>query len=309
MMNQPMRVLIGYDGSSGADAALLDLRRAGLPETVEAVVMSMADVFLPPVPPPGSAGDESAWVAAMPEAARQARARAVRAVEEAETLAKRARERLHTDFPTWSVRAEAGADSPAWGLIKKADEWGADLVVVGSHGRSALGRLVLGSVSQKVLAQARCSVRVARGHTDVTPGPVRLAVGVDGSTDAEAAVRAVGQRVWPTGSEARVITGVDAMLATTPRRPPESGEGVWAWVHRVTAGVAEVLRAAGLAVSCRVTEEDPKRLLPAEAEAWGADCIFVGARGLRGVERFLLGSVSAAVATRAHCSVEVVRMH
>jgi nucleotide-binding universal stress UspA family protein len=186
---------------------------------------------------------------------------------------------------------------------------GADLVVVGSHGRSALGRLVLGSVSQKVLAQARCSVRVARGHTDVTPGPVRLAVGVDGSTDAEAAVRAVGQRVWPTGSEARVITGVDAMLATTPRRPPESGEEVWAWVHRVTAGAAEVLRAAGLAVSCRVTEEDPKRLLPAEAEAWGADCIFVGARGLRGVERFLLGSVSAAVATRAHCSVEVVRMH
>jgi nucleotide-binding universal stress UspA family protein len=73
-------------------------------------------------------------------------------------------------------------------------------------------------------------------------------------------------------------------------------------------GLAEVLRAAGLAVSCRVTEEDPKRLLPAEAQAWGADCIFLGARGLRGIERFLLGSVSAAVAARAHCSVEVVRI-
>ena len=45
----------------------------------------------------------------------------------------------------------------------------------------------------------------------------------------------------------------------------------------------------------------------AEAEKWGADCIFVGARGLNGLERLLLGSVSTAVASYAHCSVEVVR--
>ena len=39
----------------------------------------------------------------------------------------------------------------------------------------------------------------------------------------------------------------------------------------------------------------------------GASCIFVGAKGLRSVERFLTGSVSASVAARAHCSVELVR--
>ncbi|HEX2491994.1 MAG TPA: universal stress protein [Blastocatellia bacterium] len=54
-----------------------------------------------------------------------------------------------------------------------------------------------------------------------------------------------------------------------------------------------------------VKEEDPKRLLIAEAESWGADCIFVGARGMGRIERFLLGSVSSAVTARAHCSVEV----
>jgi nucleotide-binding universal stress UspA family protein len=47
-------------------------------------------------------------------------------------------------------------------------------------------------------------------------------------------------------------------------------------------------------------------LLIAEAESWGADCIFVGARGMGRIGRFLLGSVSSAVAARAHCSVEVV---
>jgi nucleotide-binding universal stress UspA family protein len=48
-------------------------------------------------------------------------------------------------------------------------------------------------------------------------------------------------------------------------------------------------------------------VLITEAEDWDADCIFVGAKGMRGIERLLIGSVSAAVAARAHCSVEVVR--
>ena len=48
-------------------------------------------------------------------------------------------------------------------------------------------------------------------------------------------------------------------------------------------------------------------MLIAEAESWGADRIFVGARGMGGIDRFLLGSVSSAVAARAHCSVEVTR--
>ncbi|MBO0799053.1 MAG: universal stress protein, partial [Blastocatellia bacterium] len=52
-----------------------------------------------------------------------------------------------------------------------------------------------------------------------------------------------------------------------------------------------------------------KRLLVSEAESWGADCVFVGARGLGRAGRFLIGSVSSSVAARAHCSVEVVRRH
>ena len=57
-----------------------------------------------------------------------------------------------------------------------------------------------------------------------------------------------------------------------------------------------------------VKEGDPKRELCKAAEEWGADCIFVGSAGFSNrFERFVLGSVSAAVAARAHCSVEVVR--
>jgi nucleotide-binding universal stress UspA family protein len=63
----------------------------------------------------------------------------------------------------------------------------------------------------------------------------------------------------------------------------------------------------GLKVSYAVFTGDPRRVLVNEAEDWRATTIFAGARGLNGFDRFLLGSVSAAIASRAHCAVEVVR--
>ncbi len=56
-----------------------------------------------------------------------------------------------------------------------------------------------------------------------------------------------------------------------------------------------------------VEEGDAKHVLIAEAARWKADCIFVGTAGHSRLGRFLLGSVSATVAARAACSVELVR--
>ena len=70
---------------------------------------------------------------------------------------------------------------------------------------------------------------------------------------------------------------------------------------------AKTLKSAGLKVTVIMNDEEPKHLLCSEAEDFGADCIFVGSRGAGLVERFHIGSVSSAVAVRAHCSVEVVR--
>jgi len=80
-----------------------------------------------------------------------------------------------------------------------------------------------------------------------------------------------------------------------------------AWMERILATSTEKLQASGLSVSEIVEEGDAKEVLVEEAERLRADCIFLGARGLRRLERFLLGSVSTAVATRAQCSVEIVR--
>jgi len=213
------------------------------------------------------------------------------------------------------VHAEACADSPAWAIIKKADAWRPDLIVVGSHGRAAVSRFLLGSVSQKVLTAAHCSVRVGRSSRQPAAAPLHLLIGIDGSPDAAAAVHAVARREWPAGSVAHLVTALDARMCTAMAfMEPSADLGMVGhdadaarWMSRTVETLAAPLRTRGLTVSSVITEGDPKHVLLDAAAQRGVDCIFVGARGLSGAERFLLGSVSAAVAARAHCSVEVVR--
>jgi hypothetical protein len=120
--------------------------------------------------------------------------------KESLALARRARSRIHSIIPGWEILAEAGVGSPGGEIIAKADEWRPDLIVVGSHGRTALG-----SVSQKVVNEARCSVRVARGRIVEPDVPARIIVGVDGSESADAAVKEIASRDWPAGSEVRIV--------------------------------------------------------------------------------------------------------
>ena len=79
-MSEQMKILIAYDGSDSANAALEDLHRAGLPPEAEALIMSVADVFLPP-----SSSPEPTFPADVPAAVQRAWAQATHAVDEART--------------------------------------------------------------------------------------------------------------------------------------------------------------------------------------------------------------------------------
>jgi len=312
-----MRILIGYDGSEGADAAIDDLRKAGMPRYVEALVVSISEVMMPA----SSLGSEVVGAPMtsrrLTDALAQVRAGEEQALKEAEELATKAGDRVRSYFPGWKVQTEGLAGWPATDLIIKADEWKPDLVVVGSRGRSALGRFILGSVSKKVVTDSHHSVRVARGTVEENDGKrPRIMIGVDGSPEAEHAVREVGMRVWPKGTEVRIITVDDgtspkriarvlptaaAMIASSNEKALGAARGMVEWAERE-------LTAIGLRVSVAIEKGDPQRVLIEEARAWDADSIFVGSRKFDGTfERFWLGSVSTALATNAHCSVEVVR--
>ena len=180
-----MKLLIAYDGSRCADAALDDLTHAGLPVKGEAMVISVAEVWLPPPPPSSLEIVELAVTAKGPLGLERKYMAESAAVKDAHQLAAKAAARFRANFPAWTVKHEAGWGSPNWEIFSKATEWKADLIVVGSHGRTALGRFFLGSISQWLLNEARCSVRVARGKIDEPDFPVRLIVGLDGSQNAK----------------------------------------------------------------------------------------------------------------------------
>jgi nucleotide-binding universal stress UspA family protein len=295
-----MRLLIAYDGSVHAEGALSDLLRAGLPEEGEATVLSVADVWLP--------GEEN--IATMPVEAAPGDSPTLHAVGRqalglARQLSRRGRDRVQAILPRWQVRAEARAESPAWAIITQADQMKSDLVVIGAEGRGALGRLLVGSVSLRVLTELRRNIRIGRrlkeGNT------TRILVGVDGSPDSAETLRVVRERRWPAGSEIRVLTAANWRLQSAPVAMLRGlGVPVEVWAEDVAKDAAQKLSGAGCPVSTSVRSGDAKSQIVAEAESWGADCVFVGARGLSRSDRWLLGSVSSAVAMRAPCSVEII---
>jgi len=292
------------------------LKLAGLPRDSEILIASVADLLMSS-PELSEVIGQTLMPSRVAAGIEKAQTHAERVTQEAQDAASRAKERINTLFPEWNVRADVMIGTPAWVLLDVAQQWKADLVVVGSQGRSALKRFFLGSVSKRVVTDSHASVRVARprrrGDADAPP---RIIIGVDGSPAAEQAIYAVGQRVWPTGTVARLVA-VDDSTPTTqivsrlPQATAMINEYFRSQASRVSAmlewGTSE-LNNIGLTTSVVSEQGDAKKVLLAKAEEWNADCIFVGTRDFKSAfERFRLGSVSTAIVTDARCTVEVVR--
>lgn len=301
-----MKILIGYDGSEASTAMLDDLRLAGLPNDTEALVIAVAEMWLVPPPSYGLAQTEFTDTFQLD-------------VRLATETAEKAVERLKTLFPEWKISLETAIGAPAREILKKAESYHPDLIIVGSQGLSALGRLFLGSVSQKVATEAHTSVRIARGRVQETDEPARIVIAVDGSPESNAAIRSVANRNWNKGTEVVLLTATGniepkdykAILGSVePANPEIKAEAdQLSSIKQVLEQALEAqLKAKGLTVSTIIRTGDPRKVLLEEAETWGADSIFIGSRGFGKIKRLLLGSVSTAVASRAHCSVEIVRL-
>jgi nucleotide-binding universal stress UspA family protein len=300
-----MKILIAYDGSDCSDGAIDDLPNAGLPGTANVLIFAVAETPL---------GDPQVEVYLMN-----------RRMGELRAAVQRAATRVRKMFPGWHVDTDVWPGAAPAAIVERAKEFRPDLIVVGSHGRSRLGRLVLGSVSQSVLHRTRCSVRIAHRPMQRWNESIRVLVGSDGSPDADALAHAVAARYWPVTTEVRVVGVVDggiplpvaasselALVGDTAMRGAPSAYADEDVDPRETLGqslkdACAVLRVAGVRATPQVLEGEPAQTLLDEAERWGADCIFVGERGLGPLERFFLGSVSTAVAVESKCSVEVMR--
>lgn len=306
-----MKILLAVDGSEASLAAVEEAARTPWPVGSTVRIVSVTDIPFPTqqwaMPMPTSSYEE--WERIFEE----------RSIENTAQAMARFAEVAGAQI---EMKAKTVKGDPKTAILDEAEHWGADLIVVGTHGYNALERLWLGSVSRAVASHAKCSVEVARRRkTQGADGKaMRILLAVDGSEFSDAAVEEIACRPWPAGSEVHVISAIHL--------PFEPGPEVWALPesHFFRLENAERERAGAVIdrAVARLRESDAEREKPltltseaivgrpAEtiietAKHWGADLVALGSHGYRGFTRFLLGSVSYAVASHAPCSVEVVR--
>jgi nucleotide-binding universal stress UspA family protein len=304
------RILFATDGSDHAAAAGRVLEAWSLTGRADVTVVTV----VPPIPLFSSAliGPASAGWVAVPEIAEHE-------AEAAERIAATAAARLQgpTEAQTGPAPPPGGGPgggvehsvrfgAPAEEILKAVEEIRPDLVVVGSHGQSGLAHLLIGSVSQNVARHAACSAlvvreREARGGGQSAAG--RWLLAVDGSQPSEAAARVAASLPLPPGQTWVVLHVLQSILEPGDSRGSQRAAAAQHLIEKTAAALTE----AGYQASTQVREGHPAQEIVRAAEEFEADVIVVGARGLSGLQEFLLGSVSARVLRYAACSVLVAR--
>jgi nucleotide-binding universal stress UspA family protein len=213
-------------------------------------------------------------------------------------------------------RLEASS-SPARGLHDIAVSERAGLIVVGSSHHGPLGRVLLGSVGERLLSGAPCTVAVApRGYAARAPRRLRtIAVAFDGSTEALAALRAANDLAARTGAALQALMVIEppaaipghfvALPGLQPLGEIERGEALERQELAARFALDSALHAL---VAAQPTEHqvlvgtDPAAAI-LDVAAAGVDLLVLGSRAYGPLRRTLLGSVSAAVVRHAPCPV------
>jgi nucleotide-binding universal stress UspA family protein len=141
---------------------------------------------------------------------------------------------------------------------------------------------------------------------------MKILLAIDGSRFSEAAVQELITLVSPLQVEVRLLhiiefwpvyvhtSAWDSEMSHVRQKKREEAE-------KLLARTAQQLRDAGFNVTTVAREGDPKVDVIDAANEWHADLIMLGSHGRKGLDRFLMGSVSEAVALHAPCSVQIVR--
>jgi nucleotide-binding universal stress UspA family protein len=295
-----MRVLLAIDGSEPAARAARLVGQVAWPDgSAIRVLAVIQQAFDPAIGMPA--------LAISPDIVEDV-ATAVRAEAERVTMAT-----AHSlEAEGRLVESAVKEGRPATVIVDDAREFGAHLVVVGSHGRGPAAATVLGSVSAEVAESAPCSVLIAR-----SPSISRLVLAYDRSEHSDAARHLIATMPGFRGLQVRVVSVEGLAPGWYAWLAPESGpeiqafENAWEEDRRELAAFVEReakgLNDAGLVATAGVREGDPGAEIVASAREEKADLIVMGSRGRTGLSSIVLGSVSRKVLSHAPCSVLIVR--
>ncbi len=307
-----MKILIAYDGSGNSRVSLDDLRTAGLPEKAEVFLISVSEVWL--LPKTNQTDFKVTFDNDITEYLQKHSEQMDRNLAGTKEILLEAEEKLQSYFPNWTIKTEAVSGSAARRILSKALLFKPDLIVFGAQGLSWDNTERLGSVSNNILTEAKCSARIVRTKSAINPRNLKIAVCFNGSPDSLEAVKTVASRRWQEKVDIRLMTVTDLLIALIPGRVfqviPGLPEGRMAsekkWVESIAEEALQILRGTGLSTSLHIYSGNPRMVLVNETTEWRADMIFIGANSSLSQNQSL-GTVASAIATRAVCPVEVIR--
>ena len=204
------------------------------------------------------------------------------------------------------VEQQAPAAAPA--ILQYVIEHDIDLVVMGTHGRHGLRRVVLGSVAEEVVRRAPCPVFTVNRCANVSSGIRRIVAPVDASAPAREAARYAKALATLYGARLDLLYVIDVATRPEAHIPfvgPFEGIGLGARQRAQAAlqSFADELGADGVKVEVGMPVPDILDV----AKRTGADLLVLGSHGRSGMERLLLGSVAERVIRQAPCPVFTVK--
>jgi nucleotide-binding universal stress UspA family protein len=192
------------------------------------------------------------------------------------------------------------------GIVRVSDEMQASLIVVGNRQSSDLDRILLGSISERVVRYASCSVLIARSR----PRSDHVVAATDLSDAALPAVTAAAEIAALRKASLTVLHCVPS-----PGVGNESGFGPHPSMiappridPKIVSRLKRVATDGGVAARFEVIDGDPGEAIVRRANQLDADLIVVGTRGRTGLPRIAIGSVAETVARTASCPVLAVRL-
>jgi nucleotide-binding universal stress UspA family protein len=277
-----MKVLYATDGGVPAERALALLKRATDPENAQITVVS---AVRPEVAEKAGSGDAGAAADAVASAA-----------EQLEEAGFEADQRLLRGQPGPAILHEIGVG-------------GFEVTVLGAGNRSWLDRLLLGSVSTKVLHASPTSVLIVHRFSD-DASPLRVLFGTDGSEDADLALEQITAFLNPATCQIAVLSVAEHLMPQLAFPMPRVGyatsaptpelEEQWIAAARDTAtAAAHKLEGAGFPTEAHAMLGGPASRVLDEARESKADLVVVGSRGLGAIERVAVGSVSDQIVREA----------
>lgn len=222
-----------------------------------------------------------------------------------------ARSRLDSFVSNWvesplvPISKEVWEGSPAYVTVDEAAEKKVDLLVCGTHGRTGLGRVLLGSFAEKIVRAAPCPVWVARGDVALAK-PKKILLPIDFSKAGEHARRLAVFLAAGFGSRLSILH-----VLAKPELPVGSGaDGLDGFYTKARQEAEKYLNKLGednaVQVDKSVEIGDPAQRVVELAAGEGFDLIVCGTHGRTGIRRWIMGSVAEKIVRTAPCSVLVV---